>query len=118
MTGLQKEAKKHLIRIANYFQRFADSPQEHWRIEYEVVAAIVALVSAKTDFLESDFESIASCANGIVGKGHANGSGWMEFEMHICIFFEAFGYDSDWNGSTGEFNFWKRSVSGKSRLED
>ena len=55
--------------------------------------------------------AIASCVNQIVGKEHANGSGWHDFQIRVSYYFYTFGYVSDWNSATGELTFWKDEFS-------
>ena len=109
MTSRQREAIANLPRLVAYFERIAQDTKWHmWETEHEVASATVSLISIKTVFTEGDFKAIALCVNKIVGQEHSNGSGWLDFEAHVSIFFAAYGYNSEWNNSTGEFTFWKK----------
>ncbi len=108
MTVKQKEARAELPRCIEYFQMLAQDSKHHLReIEYEIASATVDLIFAKDSFVETDFSVIASCVNGIIGREHSDGSGWFAFQLEVSRFFYSFGYNSNWNSTTGEFTFWK-----------
>jgi hypothetical protein len=109
MNAAQKEAHANLLRISNYFDMLKEQP--HYRPEYDVVKATVALIASKETFTRQDVTVIAQTANRIRGQAHAFGSGWMEFEGSLSWFFRTLGYQSSWNATTGEFTFWKDDFS-------
>ncbi|GAA4357549.1 hypothetical protein GCM10023185_22360 [Hymenobacter saemangeumensis] len=107
MTEEQEKIRADLPRLVGYFKGIAAGSGWHplWKTEYEVASATVHLLLAKDDFTEADFAEIASCVNTLVGKEHADGCGWLDFQLQLSHFFRVSGYQSDWNGTTGKFTF-------------
>lgn len=107
MTAKQENARQSLVEIVGYFKMVAEDCQWHsWRkSEYDVASGVAALISAKDNYTKADFEEIASCINGIAGQAHANGSGWMDFQIRIHSFFFAFGYEVAWDDNASAFSF-------------
>ncbi|HEX8326816.1 MAG TPA: hypothetical protein VF629_04700 [Hymenobacter sp.] len=108
MTAAQEKARASLPSTVKYFERIAQDTKWHmWEAEYEVASATVNLIFAKEKYTEADLKEVALCVNRIVNREHSDGSGWLDFQCRISGFFSSFGYNSNWNSSTGEFTFWK-----------
>jgi hypothetical protein len=107
MTKRQENARQNLVAIVGYFEMVAEAWNWHfWRkSEYEIAFKVANLISAKDTYSRADFEEIATCINALAGQAHANGSGWLDFQIRVNTFFSAFRYESKWDDATGVFSF-------------